>query len=218
MPKLNHCISGTFQALVPSGASKGDYEAVELRDEDNAAYHAKGVLKAVHNVTHVLGPAILARQFDVGRDLASIDALMRELDGTIDKSRLGANAILGVSMACARAAAAAQVCCPSSFPSKCLPINSAPQNVPLYEFLRQESGTHKPYILPVPFFNVLNGGVHSGNLMAFQEFMIAPVGASSIANAVQIGSEVYQELKSVVKAKFGGSGKGCDPLFYIHHS
>lgn len=99
---------------MPSGASKGDYEAVELRDEENPAYHAKGVLKAVHNVTHVLGPAILARQFDVGKDLANIDALMRELDGTTDKHRLGANAILGISMACARAAAAAQVCCSSS--------------------------------------------------------------------------------------------------------
>lgn len=81
------------------------------------------------------------------------------------------------------------------------------QNVPLYDFIRQQSRSHMPYILPTPFFNVLNGGVHSGNLMAFQEFMIAPVGAESMAHAVQMGSEVYQELKNVIKAKFGASGK-----------
>jgi hypothetical protein len=98
---------------------------------------------------------------------------------------------------------------------KYLAVDFVSQNVPLYEFLRQHAGTHKPYILPVPFFNVLNGGVHSGNLMAFQEFMIAPVGANSIAHAVQIGSEVYQELKAVVKAKFGGSGEGYDQLFCV---
>ncbi|RDW71452.1 hypothetical protein BP6252_08015 [Coleophoma cylindrospora] len=180
---------GTFRALVPSGASKGSYEAIELRDGDPSVYQSNGVLKAVNNVNNILGPAIIARKFDVGKDLANIDALMRELDGTSDKSNLGANAILGVSMACARAGA-------------------AEQNVPLYEFLRQESKMHKPYILPVPFFNVLNGGVHSGNLMAFQEFMIAPVGASSLTHAVQMGSEVYQTLKSVIKAKFDGSAIG----------
>ncbi|MCJ1357057.1 MAG: hypothetical protein MMC33_007053 [Icmadophila ericetorum] len=108
------------------------------------------------------------------------------MDGTDDKSNLGANAILGVSMACTRAGAAAR-------------------DVPLYEYIRQLSGTRKPYMMPVPFFNVLNGGVHSGNLMAFQEFMIAPVGAQSLTDAVRIGSEVYQELKKVVKAKFGSS-------------
>lgn len=96
--------------MVPSGASKGDYEAVELRDSDASVYHGKGVLKAVRSVNDVLGPTIIQRKFSVGKDLAKIDALMRELDGTVDKSRLGANAILGVSMACARAAAAEQVC------------------------------------------------------------------------------------------------------------
>ncbi len=86
------------------------------------------------------------------------------------------------------------------------PGNHRLQGVPLYEFLRKESGSQKPYVLPVPFFNVLNGGMHSGNRMAFQEFMIAPVGASSLTHAIQIGSEVYQELKAVVKAKFGAAG------------
>ncbi|MCJ1404992.1 hypothetical protein MMC11_008218 [Xylographa trunciseda] len=180
---------GIFTAIVPSGASKGEYEACELRDGDASIYHGNGVTKAVSNVEHVIGPALIARKFNVGTDLHKIDAFMIELDGTDDKSKLGANAILGVSMACARAAASAK-------------------GVPLYEFLRQESGTHTPYIMPVPFFNVLNGGVHSGNSMAFQEFMIAPVGATSITHAVQMGSEVYQELKSVVKKKYGGAAIG----------
>ncbi|KZF22001.1 enolase [Xylona heveae TC161] len=180
---------GVFQAIVPSGASKGDYEAVEVRDGDNASFGGKGVEKAVHNVEHVLGPAIINEKFDVAHDLAKIDSLMRHLDGTEDKSKLGANAILGISMACARAGAAAQ-------------------GVPLYEFLRRESGTSSEYVMPVPFFNVLNGGVHSGNTMAFQEFMIAPVGAKSMAQAVRMGSEVYQELKKVIKQKFGSAAIG----------
>ncbi|KAJ9197303.1 hypothetical protein DTO164E3_5736 [Paecilomyces variotii] len=181
---------GEFVAIVPSGASKGDYEAIELRDGDPACYGGNGVTKAVYNVEHVIGPALIEQKFDVRSDLAKIDAFMRKLDGTKDKSNLGANAILGVSMACARAAAAAR-------------------DEPLYEFLRQETGaTPNGYVLPVPFFNVLNGGAHSGNSMAFQEFMIAPVGAQSITQAVQIGSEVYQELKSVIKKKFGGAATG----------
>lgn len=138
----------------------------------------------------ILGPSIINKRFNVGTDLAKIDAHMRELDGTLDKSRLGVNAILGVSMACARAGA-------------------AEQGVPLYEFLRLESGSTKPYVMPVPFFNVLNGGVHSGNAMTFQEFMIAPVGATSFAHAVQMGSEIYHELKGVIKKKFGGMGMSC---------
>lgn len=97
-------------AIVPSGASKGDYEAIELRDGDPACYGGNGVTKAVYNVEHVIGPALIEQKFDVRSDLAKIDAFMRKLDGTKDKSNLGANAILGVSMACARAAAAARVC------------------------------------------------------------------------------------------------------------
>lgn len=180
---------GIFRALVPSGASKGAYEALELRDGDDSVYQGNGVLKAVQIVNEILGPAIISRKFDVGKDLANIDALMRQMDGTSDKSKLGANAILGISMACARAGA-------------------AEQDVPLYEFLRRQFGSHKPYIMPVPFFNVLNGGVHSGNLMAFQEFMIAPVGATSLTHAVQMGSEVYQTLKTVIKTQFGGAAIG----------
>jgi len=191
-PTVQVCVTtekGIFRALVPSGASKGQYEALELRDGDKSVYHGNGVLKSVHNVNEILAPTIVARKFDVGKDLAAIDALMREMDGTADKRKLGANAILGISMACARAGA-------------------ADQGVPLFEFLRQISNSHKPYIMPVPFFNVLNGGVHSGNLMAFQEFMIAPVGASSLTHAVQMGSEIYQTLKDVIKAKFGASATG----------
>lgn len=96
---------------MPSGASKGAYEALELRDGDDSVYQGNGVLKAVQNVNEILGPAIISRKFDVGRDLANIDAFMREMDGTSDKSKLGANAILGISMACARAGAAEQVNC-----------------------------------------------------------------------------------------------------------
>ncbi len=101
--------SGVFRALVPSGASKGAYEALELRDGESSLYGGNGVLKAVNNVNKILAPAIIARKFDVGKDLANIDALMKGLDGTADKSKLGANAILGISMACARAGAAEQV-------------------------------------------------------------------------------------------------------------
>lgn len=104
-------ITGTFRALVPSGASKGVYEALELRDGDHSFYHGNGVLHAVRNVNEILGPAIVAHKFDVGKDLASIDSLMRKMDGTNDKSKLGANAILGISMACARAGAAEEVSC-----------------------------------------------------------------------------------------------------------
>jgi len=100
---------GIFRALVPSGASKGAYEALELRDGDDSVYQGNGVLKAVQIVNEILGPAIISRKFDVGKDLANIDALMRQMDGTSDKSKLGANAILGISMACARAGAAEQV-------------------------------------------------------------------------------------------------------------
>ena len=103
--------TGIFRALVPSGASKGAYEALELRDGDKSVYQGNGVLKAVHIVNEILGPAIISRKFDVGKDLANIDALMRQMDGTSDKSKLGANAILGISMACARAGAAEQVTC-----------------------------------------------------------------------------------------------------------
>lgn len=181
---------GRFSSLVPSGASKGDYEAVELRDGDETRYQGNGVSEAVKHVQDVLGPELIKRQFDVGTQQQDIDKFMCELDGTKDKHRLGANAILAVSMAVARAGAAAK-------------------GKQLYAHLASlSSRSDMPYVLPVPFFNVLNGGVHSGNPMAFQEFMIAPVGASSMANAVQMGAEVYSHLKSIIVAKFGKSAIG----------
>jgi enolase len=178
---------GTFRGLVPSGASTGIHEALELRDTESAAYGGKGVQQAVLNVTSTIAPALIAKKFNVKTQQKDIDAFLCELDGTKGKKRLGANAILGVSMACARAGAASA-------------------DIPLYEFLRQEAGAPKaPYVLPVPFFNVLNGGVHSGNTMAFQEIMLAPVGATSMVEAIQMGAETYQHLKKVITKKFGAS-------------
>ncbi|KAJ6003207.1 hypothetical protein N7451_005754 [Penicillium sp. IBT 35674x] len=180
---------GTFRAIVPSGASTGAKEAIELRDGDKSAYGGHGVQKAVSNVELIIGPALVRSGLNVDTGQEKIDQLLENLDGTKNKAKLGANAILGVSMACARAGA-------------------AHSEIPLYEFLRRESGAQKPFIMPVPFFNVLNGGVHSGNKMAFQETMIAPVGASSFTEAVRMGSEVYQQLKKVIVERFGSSAAG----------
>ncbi|PMD33392.1 enolase [Hyaloscypha variabilis F] len=181
---------GTFTGLVPSGASTGIHEALELRDTSSTAYGGKGVKQAVHNVTSIIAPALIEKKFDVETQLKEIDAFMCELDGTKGKKKLGANAILGVSMACARAGAAGL-------------------KIPLYEHLRLEAGALKaPYIMPVPFFNVLNGGVHSGNTMAFQEIMLAPTGATSITEAVQMGAETYHALKTVITKKFGPAATG----------
>lgn len=156
-------------------------------------------------MNRVIAPVLIKQQFDVGDDLEKIDRCMIQLDGSKNKSKLGANAILGVSMACARAGAAAKVGRISS-PDK--DKNSFLwQGMPLYEFLRAQAGITGPYLLPVPFFNMLNGGKHSGNTMAFQEFMVAPVGAKSLTHAVQLGSEVYQALKSVITEKHGASGE-----------
>ncbi|KAL3466410.1 enolase [Aspergillus heterothallicus] len=179
----------TTTAIVPSGASVGDYEAHELRDGNTSNYNGNSVHQAVENVEKIIGPELIKQRFNVDDDLAKIDRFMINLDASKNKSRLGANAILAVSMACARAGAAVK-------------------GVPLYEFLRNEAGISGPYLLPVPFFNVLNGGKHSGNTMAFQEFMIAPVGADSLTHAVQLGSEVYQALKSVITEKYGASAIG----------
>ncbi|KAK4211849.1 enolase [Rhypophila decipiens] len=180
---------GIFRARVPSGASTGKHEAIELRDHDKPAFGGKGVLKAVSNVQDVIGPALIEKMFDVKTQQKDIDAFMCELDGTPNKGRLGANAILGVSMACARAGAAAA-------------------EMPLYEFLRLEANQQGVYVLPVPFFNMLNGGVHSGNTMAFQELMVAPTGAQSVTQAVQMGSEIYHALKDVITKKYGPGATG----------
>ena len=162
-------------ASVPSGASTGENEAVELRDGDSARYGGKGVLKAVANVNETIGPRLIGR--DPSRQ-AEIDRSMIELDGTANKGKLGANAILGVSMAVARAAA-----------------ESA--GLPLYQYLGGAGATR----LPVPMMNILNGGKHADNSVDFQEFMVMPVGAPSFAEALRYGAETFHALKAILKKK-----------------
>ena len=168
--------SGAFgRAIVPSGASTGEREALELRDEDKTRFLGKGVLKAVDNVNDIISEALLG--MDVTRQ-NEIDALMIELDGTPDKSKLGANAILGVSMAAARAAA--------DF-----------YGLPLYKYL----GGFNAKELPVPMMNVINGGAHSDAKIDFQEYMIMPVGATSVKEAIRMGAETFHALKKVLKGR-----------------
>jgi len=173
---------GMFRAAVPSGASTGIYEALELRDGVKTEYLGKGVMKAVENVNKVLGPKILGL---CPTKQEEIDNLMIKLDGTDNKGQYGANAILGISLAVAKAGA-------------------AEKGVPLYHHFAELSGhPTDSFVLPVPAFNVINGGSHAGNALAFQEFMILPVGASSFTEAMRMGAEVYQHLKLVIKAKYG---------------
>ncbi|XP_031491276.1 enolase 1, chloroplastic [Nymphaea colorata] len=169
-----------YRSAVPSGASTGIYEALELRDGDKAVYGGKGVLKAVRNINEVIAPKLIG--VDV-RNQGNVDAVMLELDGTPNKSKFGANAILGVSLSVCRAGAGAK-------------------GVPLYRHIQELSGT-KELVMPVPAFNVINGGSHAGNNLAMQEFMILPVGAASFAEAMRMGSEVYHTLKGIIKAKYG---------------
>lgn len=178
-----HTEKGLFRAIVPSGASTGVHEALELRDGDKSKWLGKGVLKAVANVNEVIAPALVASNVDVTNQKA-VDALLNSLDGTPNKAKLGANAILGVSLAAAKAGA-------------------AEKGVPLYVHLADLAETPKPYVLPVPFQNVLNGGSHAGGALAFQEFMIVPLHASSFSEALRIGSEVYHNLKSLAKKEYG---------------
>ena len=166
---------GRGRAIVPSGASTGAYEAVELRDGDKSRYLGKGVLKAVENVNTVIAPEIIGLD---ARDQVAIDRKMIELDGTPNKGKLGANAILAVSMAVARAAADGL-------------------GVPLYTYL----GGFNAKTLPVPMMNILNGGAHADNNVDVQEFMVLPVGASSFREALRIGAEVFHNLKAVLKEK-----------------
>jgi len=172
---------GLFRAAVPSGASTGIYEALELRDNDKAVHHGKGVLKAVSNINDIIVPALLPKGFNVTNQ-KEIDEFLLALDGTENKAKLGANAILGVSLAVCKAGA-------------------AEKGVPLYKHIADLAGTN--IVLPVPAFNVINGGSHAGNKLAMQEFMILPTGASSFTEAMRIGSEVYHHLKKVIKDKFG---------------
>ncbi|KAK9354780.1 Enolase, C-terminal TIM barrel domain-containing protein [Lipomyces doorenjongii] len=176
--------TGLYRAIVPSGASTGIHEALELRDKEKA-WGGKGVLKAVSNVNTIIAPAFVAANIDV-KDQAAVDKFLLELDGTPNKSKLGANAILGVSLAAAKAAA-------------------GEKGVPLYTHIASLAGSKNPVVLPVPFLNVLNGGSHAGGRLAFQEFMIAPVGAATFAEAIQMGSEVYQILKKLAVKKYGQS-------------
>ena len=175
------------RAAVPSGASTGQFEAVELRDSESPRYLGKGVLQAVANVNDIIGPAILG--FDASEQVA-IDGLMIELDGTPNKAKLGANAILGVSMAVARAAAESY-------------------DLPLFQYL---GGTNAKE-LPVPMMNILNGGAHADNNVDIQEFMIMPIGATSFMEALRYCAEVYHTLKGVLKAKGLATGVGDEGGF-----
>ena len=174
-------------AMVPSGGSTGGHEAVELRDGDPKRYFGRGVGKAVANVNDVIAPELVGED---AADQLAIDNLMRELDGTPNKSRLGANAILGVSLACARAAAITL-------------------GLPLYRYL---GGTHAR-VLPVPLMNVLNGGKHAEDSTDLQEFMIVPVGAPTFAEAVRMGAEVFHALKDVLRAAGLATGLGDEGGF-----
>jgi enolase len=172
-----HASCGAFgRAIVPSGASTGSREALELRDTQNPAYLGKGVQKAVHHVNTIIAPAL--RDYDVTQQ-AHIDELMINQDGTENKSKLGANAILGVSMAVTQCAAQSQ-------------------KLPLYQYIGQLAGI-VPAITPVPMMNVLNGGAHANNSIDFQEFMIMPTGAQNIHHAIQMGTEVFHHLKAILK-------------------
>ena len=173
---------GTYRAAVPSGASTGIYEALELRDKDPKRFMGKGVLKAINNVNSVIGPHLISKNIDVTRQ-EEVDQLMLDLDGTENKTKLGANAILGVSLAVCKAGA-------------------AHKGVPLYRHIASLAG-NSDVIMPVPAFNVINGGTHAGNRLAMQEFMILPVGAKSFREAMQIGCEVYHNLKKVIKQQYG---------------
>lgn len=163
------------RAAVPSGASTGEHEAIELRDGDKSRYSGKGVLKAVENIRKVIGPKLIGKEPFSQKD---IDGFMINLDGTQNKSRLGANAILGVSLAVCKAAA-------------------IEKRQPLYKYI----GGSDANILPVPMMNIVNGGAHADNNVDLQEFMIMPLGADSFRSALRIGAEVFHNLKAILKKK-----------------
>ena len=174
------------RAAVPSGASTGEFEAVELRDGGDR-YGGKGVERAVENVNEVIAPELLGHDATRQRE---IDAVLLELDGTDDKSKLGANALLGVSLAVAKAAASSS-------------------GLPLYAYL----GGPSAHVLPVPMMNILNGGAHADSNVDVQEFMVAPIGAASFREALRMGAEVYHQLKSVLKREGLGTGLGDEGGF-----
>lgn len=175
---------GMFRAAVPSGASTGAYEALELRDGDKSRFGGKGVEKAIANITDKIAPAIVGQSV---LDQFKFDQIMLDLDGTDNKANLGANAILGVSMAACMAAAKSY-------------------GIPLYEHIANISGrvqSNGQFVMPVPVMNVINGGSHAGNKLAMQEFMILPTGAVNFKEAMKMGSEIYMTLKKVIKNKYG---------------
>ena len=181
-------VDGAFgRAAVPSGASTGEHEAVELRDEDPKRFGGKGVLRAVANVSEIIGPALVGLD---ALDQREVDRRVLELDGSADKSNLGANATLGVSLAVAHAAADSL-------------------GVPLYRAL----GGPNAHVLPVPLMNVINGGAHADNELELQEFMLAPVGAASLSEALRWGSEVYAALKAELRSKGLSTGVGDEGGF-----
>ena len=171
-------VSGTFRAIVPSGASTGVHEALELRDKDKR-FNGKGVQKAVKHVKTTIAKKLKGKE---AIKQEQIDSLMIELDSTKNKSKLGANAILAVSMAACKAGAASR-------------------KKPLYEHIGKLFGTIR-YVLPVPFFNVINGGKHAGNKLDMQEFMIAPVGFKSFKESLRAGAETYHTLKGIIKKNY----------------
>jgi enolase len=177
----------TGRAAVPSGASTGEHEARELRDGDSGRYLGKGVRKAVQNIEETIAPAITGM---IATDQVEIDRTMIELDGTPNKEKLGANAILAVSMATARAAA-------------------AETGLPLYRYL----GGPLSRTLPVPMMNILNGGAHATNTVDFQEFMVVPVGVESFAEALRVGAEVFHSLKKVLVKRKLATGVGDEGGF-----
>ncbi|BFZ57921.1 phosphopyruvate hydratase [Savitreella phatthalungensis] len=180
--------TGLHRAAVPSGASTGVHEALELRDKDKSKWGGKGVLTAVKNVNEVIAPALIKANIDI-KDQSAVDSFLNELDGTKNKSKLGANAILGVSMAVTRAAA-------------------AEKGVPVYQHIADIAGTKSSsgkFTTPVPAFNVINGGSHAGGALAFQEFMILPTGAPTFSEAMRQGAEVYAILKTLTKKRYGQS-------------
>lgn len=189
------------RAAVPSGASTGSNEAIELRDGDPKRYNGKGVLKAVENINVSISKALNGMKIS---DLSKIDKTMIDLDGTPNKSRMGANAILAVSMACARAGAHSY-------------------KMPLYAYLRKVYGIKdKDYYLPSPMLNIINGGKHADSGLSIQEFMIVPTGASTFRDAIRMASEVYHSLKKILASKgytvsVGDEG-GFAPKMFTHES
>ena len=174
-------------AAVPSGASRGKNEAYELRDTENNRYRKKGVLNAVRSVNEDINSALVGKE---AYDLEGADSIMISLDGTHNKSNLGANAILSVSLALARAGAASR-------------------GLPLYRYVATET----PTLMPVPMLNILNGGAHAANNLDFQEFMILPTGAESFAEAVRMGAEIYHSLRSILVSRSFGVGVGDEGGF-----